>query len=752
MARFEHPHDRQMRHVPDRPGLLARLRDVAVADDALDEWLLMTPPCDGLESRIREAVLADTQEVAQLLLEVPEPEGLLERLQQVVVEEALSDSGMTDMLRDVQPSDSAVNLEGLLAQGLSPNSGGLNEISKHVDVASKVGRMWRPVAERRRRQNRWLGASLAMAAICVQAAALLAVALVSWPLNQSPNALAVPEVGPLELGSQLSDESVLVFSDPLEPPAEPAEDPLPFDLAALDLPQAVLVDELSAASQGTDLAQDVWATRMEHVGYPTRESEKIGELAVASPPAQSGAPMGTRGYDRVFHFRSGTSPWVVASALPKQQLSLHARPDVFRRALQRITMGRYVGPEEVRVEDALGLVSIPTASKPGRLQLQATGGPSVFGEPGAGLLQLMVAAGASAQRQVAPVDLVVVLDASERMAWSELQRVRAALAATLRAMRAKDRLSIMTVGGPPQLVCERAGVDDAAAVDRALAMLSPEGIADWGRALPEAARVAMEHDGAQGRRVLLLIGAGDGEWAESSEPWMNRTLSNLQSQMEVRACCLKDAGDADDADDADSAPRWVQWLRTSQTPVVSGPDAARKALLEATAGQVVPVGRNVQFEVEFNPAAVAAYRVIGQDGSPADWNTGPQPLEMFAGEQRNSLLELRWASNDVDNVGWAEVHWQDAQGRTQKDRQRISRLQFATSFSQSAASLQQAALFAEAAQVWRGSPFALGSKKRLERIRDWVWECAPAVRNSPETQRLLLAISRSLQHAASTNN
>jgi hypothetical protein len=69
--------------------------------------------------------------------------------------------------------------------------------------------------------------------------------------------------------------------------------------------------------------------------------------------------------------------------------------------------------------------------------------------------------------------------------------------------------------------------------------------------------------------------------------------------------------------------------------------------------------------------------------------------------------------------------------------QRISRLQFATSFLDSAISLQAAAVAAETAEILRGSPFAPRGVHTLDRVVALAAGANPQLREQREFARLV---------------
>ena len=152
------------------------------------------------------------------------------------------------------------------------------------------------------------------------------------------------------------------------------------------------------------------------------------------------------------------------------------------------------------------------------------------------------------------------------------------------------------------------------------------------------------------------------------------------------------------------AAAWLE-LAGQAACTVRRPQTADKlqwALVEALTGTPSLAATEVKLHVDFNPRAVAAYRLIGHDSTrfggllPAAVET-----DLHVGQTASALFEVWLYPNEEDDVATVRVQWSDpASGKSrQAGPQRVSRLQFATAFEGSALSLQASAIAAEAAEV-----------------------------------------------------
>jgi hypothetical protein len=128
----------------------------------------------------------------------------------------------------------------------------------------------------------------------------------------------------------------------------------------------------------------------------------------------------------------------------------------------------------------------------------------------------------------------------------------------------------------------------------------------------------------------------------------------------------------------------------------------RRGLLDSLRGESAPIAERVELIVDFNPNAVAGYRLIGHESRGwGAFGSAVVSTEMWPGEEVTSLFELWMHPNDEDNVATARLVWLDPQDpdRSNSDSIRISRLQFSSTFEGMPVSLQGAAMITEAAEV-----------------------------------------------------
>ena len=238
-------------------------------------------------------------------------------------------------------------------------------------------------------------------------------------------------------------------------------------------------------------------------------------------------------------------------------------------------------------------------------------------------------------------NLVFLLDLSPSMsAPDKLPLLKSAFGLLVDKLRPEDRVAIVVYGGPAGLVLPpTAGTDKGRILD-ALERLQRGGSTARGTGMRLAYDVAADHHVQGGNNRVILATDGDFDLGLSSE---YETTRLIQEQSE-RGTLLTVLGFGD------GDPRQVTVEGTVDRGLdrfvhIAGPLDAKKVLVEEIGGRLVTIAQDVRVQVEFNPARVAAYRLIGyengslvDDGVPDDHD---EPAgELGAGHSVTALYEI----------------------------------------------------------------------------------------------------------------
>lgn len=658
---------------PQEPSLDARLKDVPVPDE-LAEQLRGIAACDDaeLDWRLRAVAL---------------PEGLIERLQV-----AAMDAEIEAALCDVPVPDYVVPRARIV-----------------------------PLVRRRP----WLG-QMALAASLLLAVSLLyfggiAGLLIAYrPVAVEPPDFIVIDRGPLQItGLRDSAEFVLSefpggeFSEGLAA-GDGTDNPLQPTLVKFDPVEPGPAGEL-AAEMGTewDPMANWLLARWGLYGAPRATNDPLPILLAAPEWRTAGIePPLVRGFDREFALLRGTQPpvsLVSAPALATVDVPLSTARTSFTSARTAVAAGRLPDSASIRVEDFLAAVDYPwPPAEPERLAIRTAAGPSHFSPTPAGLLQIGVVAGPAARRSLARTHLTVALEITDSMAADgRLETLREALRRFIHRLSPDDCFSLLLFRANAAVVVDQASVAQRDEIRRAIERLSAAGEIDWAAAWQTAVSHAMDVEAAADLNRRLVVVA-------DSRPHLPAAIRPRMIEMTAAAAArglkieiLDGSGRTEpDATLGELAATGGGAMHSTPLFATRAADDLAWQWFETMTGDSSRAAHDVRLRVRFDPQAVAAYRRIGHDpDASGGWTAAALPAELHFGEQATSLFEIWLLPGGGDTVAEATLEWLDPRtGDTQRARpQRISRVQFATSFASSPLSLQAAQLAAETAGVLRQS-------------------------------------------------
>jgi Ca-activated chloride channel family protein len=701
---------------PSDPSLDAQLRDIDVPPDLAARIKSSLAPDDGqLDARLRAVAVPES--LAARLLDIPADARLDECLSDLAAPLTLAPS-----LRLVTPRE---------------------RLRRVARFALRLS----------------LAASWFIAISVMLGGGLAGFLRPAFPLADDQIDLVVMYDGPLSIDAEWTDPSPRVAFVAHETPQFDRPQPrgvstthlasLPIsepDLAPDVLPGAV-GQWVSLVSSGLEPMDDAVLLRFGVLGSASLADDRLPEIDLPLMPRSAGIqPPLVRGYDRPFFQKHRLFPPLSPSAHPKLaviDVPLVTESDVLRRMNRAVEERRLPAAAEFRVEDFLAATNYRfAAAPPGEAAIRTAAGPSPFGPAGTGLVQVGVQTGSLASRPQSCTHLVLAIDLSHSMSWGgRLEVIQHGIDRLLDQLQPDDRLSLVVFHEQVIHRVELATRADAASIRELLAGLAPRGGTNLAAGLSQAASLAMVDGLPTGcaKRLVLVT--------DSQVSMSPATLDKLRSLLvDARAAGVRlDVMDLADRDSPD--PVLVDWatnLGGDVRPARTSRQAAW-SLLEALAGSSPVVASDAKLTLHFNPQSVAAYRLVGHEANAlAELSPVAVEAELAAGESATALVELWFRPGDEDDVGRAELTWRDAVGQPHHASQRISRLQFAPTFRESAVALQQAAIAAEIGQTLRGTREALrevgqrpSNPDGLAGVLALAARAHPQLRRRPDFQRLI---------------
>ena len=245
-------------------------------------------------------------------------------------------------------------------------------------------------------------------------------------------------------------------------------------------------------------------------------------------------------------------------------------------------------------------------------------------------------------------NLVFLLDVSGSMASSDkLPLVRKAMQMLTDVLSDRDRVSIVVYAGSSGLVLPPTRGDDRERIHRALAELEAGGSTNGGQGVQLAYRIAREQFIRVGINRVILATDGDFNVGVTGPGELQRLIEREResgvflSVLGVGTGNLKDSTMEMLADKGNGNYAYLDSLHE-----------ARRVLVREAGSTLVTIAKDVKLQIEFNPAQVEGYRLIGYENRllrNEDFNDDTKDAgEIGAGHTVTALYEIIPAGLPVD--------------------------------------------------------------------------------------------------------
>jgi Ca-activated chloride channel family protein len=260
--------------------------------------------------------------------------------------------------------------------------------------------------------------------------------------------------------------------------------------------------------------------------------------------------------------------------------------------------------------------------------------------------------------KVPPRNLVFLLDVSGSMSPPQrLPLVQAAMKMLVDHLREQDRVAIVTYAGTSGVALPSTSGDQHAAILDSIESLRAGGSTNGAAGIQLAYQIARRNFVAGGVNRVILATDGDFNVGVTSLDALTkvieieRTSGVYLSVLGVGDDNLKDATMERLADKGNGNYSYLDSLSEAQRVLVSEADAT-----------IVTVAKDVKIQVEFNPAAVGAYRLVGYEDrrlKARDFNDDTKDAgELGAGHTVTALYEIVPPGEDVNTGGVDPLKYQ----------------------------------------------------------------------------------------------
>ncbi len=252
------------------------------------------------------------------------------------------------------------------------------------------------------------------------------------------------------------------------------------------------------------------------------------------------------------------------------------------------------------------------------------------------------------KRKLPASNLVFLIDVSGSMSSAnKLPLLKRAYRMLVKELRPEDRVAIVVYAGAAGMVLESTPGNKKEHILQALDMLEAGGSTAGGAGLKLAYKVAQENYIEGGNNRIVLASDGDFNVGLSSNSEMERLVEAKRKAGVFLTVLGFGMGNY-----KDDRMELIADKGNGNYAYIDNIQEARKVLISEFGGTLFTIARDVKFQLEFNPARVKGYRLVGYENrllNDEDFNDDSKDAgEIGAGHTVTALYELIPAGSEEE--------------------------------------------------------------------------------------------------------
>jgi Ca-activated chloride channel homolog len=427
--------------------------------------------------------------------------------------------------------------------------------------------------------------------------------------------IAGPEVAGARSEAQVGTSSANPMPEvqgELEMPANIASPLPPAPAAALKAPMfysstgatrgGYVASGSAAFARDAARSGSLYARKTASTGGSISESEPVKGIEGIRAPNGS---FNTATYDRIEE-----NPFLDAATNPLSTFSIDVDTASYSNIRRFINDGSLPPKDAVRIEEMLNYFDYdyapPTDGKPFAVHIDVAGCPW---EASHRLVRIGLKGREIPAEKRGPSNLVFLLDVSGSMTPPErLPLVKQAMRLLVEKLTENDRVAIVVYAGASGVALPSTTGDQKEKILSAIESLEAGGSTNGAEGIQLAYKIAKDNFIKGGVNRVILATDGDFNVGVTDQGDLTRLIQQeaksgvFLSVLGVGTDNLKDSTMQKLADKGNGNYAYLDSL-----------DEARKVLVQQINGTLVTIAKDVKIQVEFNPARVASYRLIGYE-------------------------------------------------------------------------------------------------------------------------------------------
>ncbi|MEA5623287.1 vWA domain-containing protein [Nostoc sp. UHCC 0251] len=355
-----------------------------------------------------------------------------------------------------------------------------------------------------------------------------------------------------------------------------------------------------------------------------------------APEAQTGSRFNTENYNRI-----EDNPFHRVGNEPLSTFSIDVDTASYSNVRRFITQGELPPKDAVRIEELINYFTYnypqPKGERPFSVTTEVAAAPW---NPQHKLVHVGLQGKRLESETLPPSNLVFLIDVSGSMDDpNKLPLVQQSLKLLVNKLRPEDRVSLVTYAGNAGLVLSATPGSQKSTILAAIDRLQAGGSTAGGQGIELAYKIAKQSFLKSGNNRVILATDGDFNVGVSSDAELTRLIEQKREQGIFLTVLGFGTGNYKDgkmeqlADKGNGNYAYIDTLLE-----------AKKVLVNDLRGTLFTIAKDVKIQVEFNPAKVQAYRLIGYENrllQNQDFNDDKKDAgDIGAGHSVTALYEI----------------------------------------------------------------------------------------------------------------
>ncbi|MBX9788052.1 MAG: VWA domain-containing protein [Pirellulales bacterium] len=405
------------------------------------------------------------------------------------------------------------------------------------------------------------------------------------------------------------------------------DNPVPGDVAELgDLQEGELAD----AREDRLAVNDALALR------PEMKPEALKKLQELQQQVAEDRAHNSEAYARIYDNR-----FLRPLDSPLSTFSIDVDTAAYSNLRRFLRQGSLPPADSVRIEELVNYFSYqyapPTDEKPFAVHTEVTACPW---NPGHRLVRIALKGREVKVDARPPSNLVFLLDVSGSMDEpNKLPLVKRAMHLLVEKLGENDRVAIVVYAGASGLVLPSATANNRETILAAIDNLTPGGSTNGASGIELAYQIAAANQIKEGVNRVILATDGDFNVGVTNDGDLTRLIEDKAKTgvfLTVLGFGMGNLKDSTLERLADKGNGNYGYIDTE--------NEARKLLVDQLSGTLITIAKDVKLQIEFNPARVAAYRLLGYENrmlAAEDFNDDTKDAgEIGAGHAVTAFYEI----------------------------------------------------------------------------------------------------------------